>query len=139
LALALVGGPTLAQFATNRLPIDEAISIGRQIIAALEYAHERGVIHRDLKPYLNGAGWNSDGVIVAGATNAGSPIMRVSASGGQATPITALALGETAHTWPQLLPDGKHFLYERVSADPAKAGVYVGSIGKFYSRARDSS
>src|SRR5262249_14915106 len=32
------------------VPLDDAWSIASQIIAALEYAHERGIIHRDLKP-----------------------------------------------------------------------------------------
>ncbi|HEV8414713.1 MAG TPA: protein kinase [Bryobacteraceae bacterium] len=77
---------------------------------------------------LNGASWNADGIIVGGAVRAGVPILKVSASGGQATPVTALAANESNHLWPQFLPDGKHFLYERVSSDTAKAGVYVGSI-----------
>ncbi len=80
----------------------------------------------DFSGRLSGAGWNSDGVIIAGTE--GSPILRVPASGGVATPITALAPGESAHRWPQFLPDGKHFLYERSSSDPDKAGVYIGSI-----------
>jgi Tol biopolymer transport system component len=77
---------------------------------------------------LNGAGWNSAGVIVAGSANPGYPILRADASGGQATPITILAPGDVGHIWPQFLPDGKHFLYERVSSDVGKTGVYVGSI-----------
>jgi len=77
---------------------------------------------------LNGASWNSDGVIIGGAVRNQTPILKVNASGGQATPITQLAAGDLFHVWPQFLPDGKHFLYERVSSDTAKAGVYIGSI-----------
>ncbi len=51
LALELVGGPTLAErIAEGPLPVAEALAIARQIAAALEAAHEHGVIHRDLKP-----------------------------------------------------------------------------------------
>ena len=32
------------------LPFDEAWKIASQIVAALEYAHDKGIIHRDLKP-----------------------------------------------------------------------------------------
>ncbi len=83
----------------------------------------------DLPGYASGAGWNSDGVIVVGAGGgAAPPILRVPASGGQMTPVTALAPGESAHLWPQFLPDGKHFQYLRVSSDAAKTGLYIGSI-----------
>jgi eukaryotic-like serine/threonine-protein kinase len=77
---------------------------------------------------LNGASWNADGVIIGGAVRNRTPILKVNASGGQATPITQLATDDLFHVWPQFLPDGKHFLYERVSSDTAKAGVYIGSI-----------
>lgn len=82
----------------------------------------------DFPGALNGAGWNSDGVIIAGSADEGRPILRVPANGGQAIPVTSLTVGETGHRWPQFLPDGRHFLYERVSSDSDKAGVYIGSI-----------
>ena len=51
LVLELVDGPTLAtRIAQGPVPLDEAITIARQIAEALEAAHARGIIHRDLKP-----------------------------------------------------------------------------------------
>ena len=35
---------------SGRLPVDEALEIARQVGAALQYAHEHGVVHRDVKP-----------------------------------------------------------------------------------------
>jgi serine/threonine protein kinase len=51
LVLELVEGETLAErIAAAALPVEEALKIAFQITEALEAAHERGVIHRDLKP-----------------------------------------------------------------------------------------
>ncbi len=51
LAMELVDGPTLAdRIAPGPIPFDEALAIARQIVDALESAHEAGVVHRDLKP-----------------------------------------------------------------------------------------
>ena len=40
----------LEKSAWKPLPIPEALNISRQILSALDYAHQKGVIHRDVKP-----------------------------------------------------------------------------------------
>jgi len=75
-----------------------------------------------------GGSWNRDGVIIFGTVNAG--LMRVSANGGPASPLTTLdsSRGEILHDFPFFLPDGRHFIYHRTSSKPGNSGVYVGSL-----------
>jgi eukaryotic-like serine/threonine-protein kinase len=82
----------------------------------------------DLKANINGASENESGVVLVGSSAANQPVFRVPSAGGTPVPVTALAKGENAHRFPQFLPDGRHFLYFRASADPNQRGVYVGSI-----------
>ena len=51
LVLELIEGPTLAdRIAEGPIPVEEALTIAKQIADALEVAHDQGIVHRDLKP-----------------------------------------------------------------------------------------
>lgn len=52
LVLELLSGETLAARLARRgrLPVEDALNILDSVLAALEFAHERGMLHRDLKP-----------------------------------------------------------------------------------------
>jgi beta-lactam-binding protein with PASTA domain len=53
IAMEYIEGPTLKEEITSRAPLPEAEAIGyaQQALQALEFAHRRGVIHRDIKPH----------------------------------------------------------------------------------------
>lgn len=52
MAMEFVEGGSLSKLMKERgaLPVDEASAIVRQVALGLAYAHERGVVHRDIKP-----------------------------------------------------------------------------------------
>ena len=62
LVMELAEGETLAQrIARGPLPLEEALSMAKQIAEALEAAHEKGFMHRDLK--LANIKANTDGQV----------------------------------------------------------------------------
>jgi Tol biopolymer transport system component len=75
-----------------------------------------------------GGAWNKDEIIIFGDGRVG--LFRVSASGGVPVQITSLdfAQHETAHYCPSFLPDGRHFVYTRSTADEGKSAIYLGSV-----------
>ncbi len=51
LAMEYVPGETLADWARNNQPsLGERLELVQQVIGALSHAHERGIVHRDVKP-----------------------------------------------------------------------------------------
>ncbi len=77
------------------LPIDDALQIAREVADALNYAHARGLVHRDIKP---------DNIMLTGghAVVMDFGIARaVSASGGDKLTQTGMAMGSPLYMSPE--------------------------------------
>lgn len=74
-----------------------------------------------------GGSWSADDVILFGSSLG---VMRVPAAGGVATPVTSrdTSRKENAHLSPSFLPDGKHFVYSRISTVPENNGLFEGAL-----------
>jgi eukaryotic-like serine/threonine-protein kinase len=111
--MAYVDGENLAKriFERGVLPTDEVRRIVRDVADALAYAHERGVVHRDIKP---------DNIIIAVQT--GRPmvtdfgIARAVSDGDSRLTATGMAIGTPAYMSPEQAAgersiDGRSDLY----------------------------
>jgi serine/threonine protein kinase len=111
--MAYVDGENLAKriFERGVLPADEVRRILRDVADALAYAHERGVVHRDIKP---------DNIIIAAQT--GRPmvtdfgIARAVSDGDSRLTATGMAIGTPAYMSPEQAAgertiDGRSDLY----------------------------
>ena len=85
-------------------------------------------------PSGRGASWNRDGVLVF-APSPNSALMRRDASGSIAA-LTKLEAGETAHTWPSFLADGRHVIFLVSSAQSSRSGIWIASLDDPSSRKR---
>jgi serine/threonine-protein kinase len=111
--MAYIDGDNLAKriFERGVLPTDEVRRILRDVADALAYAHERGVVHRDIKP---------DNIIIAAQT--GRPmvtdfgIARAVSDGDSRLTATGMAIGTPAYMSPEQAAgertiDGRSDLY----------------------------
>lgn len=79
-------------------------------------------------PAPRGGTWNASGDVVF-APSARGPLLRRDASG-TIRPLTTVTpnTGETAHAWPQFLPDGKHLIFLVIADDRAQSGIWLASL-----------
>jgi eukaryotic-like serine/threonine-protein kinase len=103
-------------------------SIGFFAATALKRLDLGGGAPQALAPVIRGFGgtWHADGVIVFAPGRAG-PLMRVSATGGEAVAMTTLGPQQLGHLWPHVLPDGRRFLFY-VRGAPDTTGIYLGTL-----------
>ncbi|MBR7742264.1 serine/threonine protein kinase [Phycicoccus sp. BSK3Z-2] len=104
LVMELLPGPSLAdRMAEGPLPVDEVADVGRQVAAALEAAHERGLVHRDVKPA--NLVYAADGrvrVLDFGITQLGE-----SAAANQALTATNTVMGTAEYLAPEQATGGR--------------------------------
>jgi Tol biopolymer transport system component len=74
----------------------------------------------------HGGDWSDNWILFA--TDAG--IFRMAPDGSARAQVTTVdpAQADRQHAWPELLPDGKHFLYVLRSNKPERAGLYFAAI-----------
>ena len=77
-------------------------------------------------PTPRGGDWSGDVIIYSREGG----IYRMPSSGGPVQQLTAVdrQQGDSQHTWPKFLPDGKRFIYLIRSTNAQRNGIYVGSL-----------
>ncbi len=118
----------------RQLGVAESLDITAQVAAALGYAHERGIVHRDIKP---------DNIMFSGgqAVVADFGIARaIDAAGGEQLTVTGMAIGTPAYMSPEQSAgesyvDGRSdlyalasVLYEMLAGEPPFTGPTAAAI-----------
>jgi Tol biopolymer transport system component len=118
------------QFTTSMFWSPDARFIGFVSSGAIHRIAVDGTPPQRVTPIegYGGAQWTPEGTILYGNIRGG--LWKVPASGGSPVAVTELdpARDETSHANPVMLPDGRRFLYVRVSRQPDQTGVFVGSL-----------
>ena len=119
LVMELVRGGSLRRWIDRGpLPREVAVGVGRQVCEALEYAHARGVVHRDVKP---------ENVLLEGEPGAGVPRVRVADFG--LAKLVERRAGDWALTAPNRLMGTPDYMAPEQRRTPgevdARADVYA--------------
>jgi Tol biopolymer transport system component len=103
-------------------------ALGFFVPGALRRLDLGGGTPQTLAPLRGGGGhggaWGADDSVVF--SDFGNPLKRVAASGGEVSLVTTLGPRQTTHSFPHLLPDGRHVLF--LAPDAAGAGLYLGEL-----------
>lgn len=80
-------------------------------------------------PNGRGGTWSTNGTIVFAPDGAGA-LFKVAAGGGTPAAATALdvSASETAHRFPEFLPDGDHFIYVALPGRGGMLDAFIGSL-----------
>jgi DNA-binding winged helix-turn-helix (wHTH) protein/Tol biopolymer transport system component len=83
----------------------------------------------DVDVVVAGGSWSADDTILFALWPSGLYAVRADGDGAVET-VARLDRDarDIAFAWPQFLPDGRRFLYQIVSLDPARSGAYVGNL-----------
>ncbi|HSB55026.1 MAG TPA: serine/threonine-protein kinase, partial [Gemmatimonadales bacterium] len=118
----------------RQLPVAESVAITAQVAAALAHAHERGIVHRDIKP--DNIMFSSGQAVVADFGIARA----VGAAGGEQLTVTGMAVGTPAYMSPEQSAgesevDGRSdlyslasVLYEMLAGEPPFTGQTAAAI-----------
>ena len=83
------------------------------------------VLSGDAETYVGGS-WSREGTIIVALQK---ELFRLPATGGTPEPLGRRADGELRRSWPQFLPDGRHYLYLSEDLRPERQGIYVAVLG----------